>query len=196
MKRLFLVGILFSMYSGLFAQKLSVESVDVEKNSMVEIILVNEVEDDAVALQLNLVLPKKFAVDEASISKGGSFVNHDLEWRCVNDNSYLFVCYSPSNAMLSDGELLRIPVNVGEQEGAFACEVQSIRSSNVESVGKDAEALTFNINVFDPTGLSDIPVDGQKGLGVLYDLQGREVQQSQPAKHTIYILNGKKILMK
>ena len=196
MKVLFLLGFLFSLCSSLFAQKLSTESVDVDKNSTVEIVLVNEAVDDAVAMQFTLALPKELTVDESSISRGSDIEAHEMEWRRTNDNSFLFVFYNMDNEVLPSGELLRVPIQVGEQEDSYTCEVRSIRSSNVENTGSDAGALTFNINVSDPVGITTTPTDGRADSETLYDLQGRPVQPSQAAKHTIYILNGKKILTK
>ena len=193
MKGLFLLGFLFSLCSSLFAQKLSTESVDVDKNSTVEIVLVNEAVDDAVAMQFTLALPKELTVDESSISRGSAVEAHEMEWRRTNDNSFLFVFYDMDNAVLPGGELLRVPIQVGEQEDSYTCEVRSIRSSNVENVGNDAGALTFNINVSDPVGITT-PTDGQADSETLYDLQGRPIQPSQAVKRTIYILNGKKII--
>lgn len=180
----------------MLAQKLSVQSVDIEANSDVEIVLVNEVVDNAVALQLTLGLPNELVVDESSINRGSGIEEHQMEWRRTNDNSYLFVFYNMDNSVLSSGELIRVPVIVKATEGTYTCEVRSIRASDVENKGNDGESLTFNVNVTTPVGISKLNTNGLKEDETLYDLQGRAIQSSQASKRTIYILNGKKIVLK
>ena len=196
MKKIFISGLFILLCTNVFAQKISAPTIDIKQGSNVDIVLDNEASDNAVALQLTLVLPKTFTVYETTISKGTSIRDHNLEWRRVSDNTYLFVFYNLNNTPLPDGELLRIPIKVCDIPNSYECEVRSIRSSNEESVGTDAESLAFNINVTDPDGISDAATEEQKGDGIIYDLQGRKIQDPQPAKHSIYIINGKKVLYK
>ena len=196
MKKAFILGMVLLLCVSAFAQKISAPPIDIKQGSDVDILLGNEAVDNAVALQLTLVLPKTFTVYETAICKGKSIEDHKLEWRRISDNTYLFVFYDLNNTPLSDGELLRIPIKVCEVPGTYECEVRSIRSSNDESVGKDAESLTFDISVTDPDGISDATTDKPKSDGILYDLQGRKIEGSQPAKRSIYIINGKKVLYK
>ncbi|MBR3442076.1 MAG: hypothetical protein IKG96_00290 [Bacteroidaceae bacterium] len=178
------------------AQKLRVESVNVEKGTTVEIVFVNEVVADAVALQMTLALPAELSVDESAISKGTAMEDGQMEWRKTNDNSFLFVFYNQDNAALPDGELLRVPALVGGEAGTYACRVHTVRSANVESIRTDAESLEFRVNVSDAVGIADLPAEGQDSREVMYDLQGRPIRSPQAARHTIYIVDGKKILMK
>ena len=194
MKKFFIPVLLILLCTNAFAQKISVPTIEIKQGSDVDILLGNEAVDDAVAMQLTLVLPKTFTVYETAIGKGKSTVDHNLEWRRISDNTYLFVFYDLNNALLSDGELLRIPIKVCEQPGTYECEVRSIRSSNDESVGKDAESLAFDISVTDPDGISDATTVKPESDGTLYDLQGRKTGNSQPARRSIYIINGKKVL--
>ena len=196
MKKIFISGLFILLCTNVFAQKISAPTIDIKQGSNVDIVLDNEASDNAVALQLTLVLPKTFTVYETTISKGTSIRDHNLEWRRVSDNTYLFVFYNLNNTPLPDGELLRIPIKVCDIPNSYECEVRSIRSSNEESVGTDAESLAFNINVTDPDGISDAATEEQKGDGIIYDLQGRKIQDPQPAKRSIYIINGKKVLYK
>lgn len=196
MKKIFISGLFILLCTNVFAQKISAPTIDIKQGSNVDIVLDNEASDNAVALQLTLVLPKTFTVYETTISKGTSIRDHNLEWRRISDNTYLFVFYNLNNTPLPDGELLRIPIKVCDIPNSYECEVRSIRSSNEESVGTDAESLAFNINVTDPDGINDSATEEQKGDGIIYDLQGRKIQDPQPAKRSIYIINGKKVLYK
>lgn len=196
MNRIIASALLLILCSHVSAQKLSVESVDVEKNATVEIVFVNEAVDDAVAMQMTLALPEELSVDESAVGKGMAAEGQQMEWRKMNDNSYLFVFYSLDNAALSDGELLRVSARVGGEEGSYACRVHTVRSANAESIRTDAESLEFHINVSDAVGISELSADGLDSRDVVYDLQGRPARPSQACKHTIYIVDGKKMMIK
>ena len=198
MKRYYLFGLIMSLCSvATVAQKLSTSAIDIEASSNIEIVLANEAADNAVALQLSMTLPQGFEVSVASISKGSAMEGHDMEWRRIKDNTYLFVFYNLNNTPLPDGELLRIPVKACEQAGNYQCEVQSVRSSNAESVGKDAQSLTFDITVTEPEGIvSPNAQCSMLNVQSVYDLQGRAQPQTAPLTPQIYIINGKKILVK
>ena len=195
MNRILASALLLILCSHVSAQKLSVESVDVEKNATVEIVFVNEAVDDAVAMQMTLALPEELSVDESAVGKGMAAEGQQMEWRKMNDNSYLFVFYSLDNAALSDGELLRVSARVGGEEGSYACRVHTVRSANAE-IRTDAESLEFHINVSDAVGISELSADGLDSRDVVYDLQGRPARPSQARKHTIYIVDGKKMMIK
>ena len=200
MKKYYLFGLIMSLCNvASVAQKLSTSAIDVEASSNIEIVLANEAADNAVALQLSMALPQGFEVSVASISKGSAMEGHDMEWRRTKDNTYLFVFYNLNNTPLPDGELLRIPVKACEQAGTYQCEVQSVRSSNAESVGKDAQSLTFDITVTEPEGIISTEISNLNSQNSkIYDLQGRAHTHSShsPLTPQIYIINGKKILVK
>ena len=84
-----------------------------------------------------------------------------------------------------------------EQAGNYQCEVQSVRSSNAESVGKDAQSLTFDITVTEPEGVISTEISNLNSKNSkVFDLQGRDQPQTSDLKPQIYIINGKKILVK
>ena len=62
MKKAFILGMVLLLCASAFAQKISAPPIDIKQGSDVDILLGNEAVDNAVALQLTLVLPKTFTV--------------------------------------------------------------------------------------------------------------------------------------
>ena len=120
---------------------------------------------------------------------------HDFELRHLDGNSYLFVIYSMINWPLSNGNLLRIPVRVGNQVGEFECSVTAVRSANLNAQGKDEQSVTFNMTVVEPDAIQNVAV-GNENDEPLYDARGIKTDRFHAAKNTIYIVSGKKILIK
>lgn len=193
--KLLLTGFLYALCLNLSAQNISVKTVEAETDSWVDVILGNGNTDNSVAVQFNLTLPEGFEVNEESVSKEESMKVHDFELRHLDGNSYLFVIYSMINWPLSNGNLLRIPVRVGNQVGEFECSVTAVRSANLNAQGKDEQSVTFNMTVVEPDAIQNVAV-GNENDETLYDARGIKTDRFHAAKNTIYIVSGKKILIK
>ena len=99
------------------------------------------------ALQFNLTLPEGVTLDETNITKGSGASGHELVIRTLADGSRLFVLYNMDKAMLTNGELLRLPVSVGSVAGTKKGKITKIRTASTEAVSHAAVDAVFTITV-------------------------------------------------
>ena len=99
------------------------------------------------ALQFNLTLPEGVTLDETNITKGSGASGYELAIRLLADGSRLFVLYNMDKAMLTNGELLRLPVSVGSVAGTKKGKITKIRTASTEAVSHAAVDAVFTITV-------------------------------------------------
>ena len=185
---------LTAMVGSVSAQTLSIASIEVEAETQTELVVKCAGLGGMTALQFNLSLPEGITLDEAAITKGESANGHELSISTLDSGDRLFVLYSMNLDAIGEGELLRIPVNLGTEIGTFSGNLSTIRTASIadgEAVSHTVEDATFSIIVNETIGIEKIPASTTSGKP--YDLQGRKVQR--PTRG-IYIRDGKKIVVK
>ena len=91
---------------------------------------------------------------------------------------------------LYDYETILIMFNPAiEEAGTYTLNIPA--GSLKTDDGKECEAATFEFTVVVPTGIDGIEAEGEQ---TIYDLTGRKIETI--TKGGIYIVNGKKVLVK
>ena len=65
------------------------------------------------ALQFNLALPEGMSLAESDVTLGAATNGHTLNVETLDNGDHLFVLYNMDQNPFRNGELLRIPVQVG-----------------------------------------------------------------------------------
>lgn len=145
----------FAVVSSASAQTLSIASVQANVNAQTELVVSATGLSGITALQFNLSLPTGVTTDEANITKGSSAANHTLVVRNLANGSKLFVLYNTSNAAISDGTLLRIPVTMPADAATLTGGATTFRTATTAAVSSAGTAGDFTITVKNPITLTD-----------------------------------------
>ena len=157
-------------------------------------------EREYTAFQFDLYVPEGTDVTQMQLNTQ-RHQKHQLLYNMVEDGHYRVVALSTSNRSFNgnDGELLNISV-----EGLYNEEV-SIR--NIHFFTPDGSDYQFN-DILSVTSVATEITDKDftplnSHLSPLYDLQGRRIGNLSPItshpsslKQGVYIVNGKKVVMK
>lgn len=95
------------------------------------------------ALQFNLTLPQGITLDEAAITKGAAASGHELSISTLDGGDRLFVLYNMNLDAFQNGELLRLPITIGQNATSGNAQLTTIRFASKEAVstaGQDAVA--------------------------------------------------------
>ncbi|MBR6063386.1 MAG: hypothetical protein IKP54_04450 [Bacteroidales bacterium] len=126
-------------------QTLSVESIEVEAGG--EATLVVSVSGLAsTALQFNLNLPEGVTL-VGSNQLGDATNNHTLSVQTLDNGDHLFVLYSMNLNRFKDGELLRIPVSIGNNAKSGEGSLYTFRTATTDVVSYAHNNTTFTITV-------------------------------------------------
>ena len=121
---------------------------------------------DMTALQFNLDLPEGVTLADDAPTLGESASGHTLTVETLTSGDHLFVLYSMDMNTLKDGELLRIPVTVGNEAQTGEGRLYTVRSSTTESVSYVSENASFTVTVTEGQEeiSGDVNGDGQVGI--------------------------------
>ena len=149
------------------------------------------------ALQFCLSLPSGVTLTDDGEACGIEYKNiisgHKMSVLPLASGDYLVVLYNIYRYPFKDGALLTIPVTAGENGGTVSGSLYNVRMSTADAASYKCEDVLFNITVNAPvTGIDEVKTESGNVKG-FYDLQGRKVEN--PA-NGIYIVNGKKVLVK
>ena len=180
---------------GAMAQTLSVESVEVEKGKQAEIVVRASEVSDATALQFNLSLPKGFSLVENGATMGAASNGHLLIVETLGNGDHLLVIYSMDLKTFGEGELLRLPVTVGDTAGSFSGYITVFRTATAEAVSHTGADATFPIKVTDEATAIDASLNdnGKMINDSYYSIEGKKLN-GEPTQKGVYIVNGKKVV--
>ena len=187
-----IMAVLFLMATTITATAQSISIADFEARpgriKSVEI-NVNGV-SDMTALQFNLSLPAGFSIDIFDYVGATGDV---MSLQQLESDDYLVVIYNMYLKTFNDDLSLPIALTASETAGTFSGSIYNIRMSTPDAASYKCEDASFKVTVNAPeTGIDE--VKGENGeIKTIYDLQGRKVEN--PATG-IYIINGKKVLVK
>lgn len=109
-----------------------------------------------------------------------------------SDGTWRVLCSSMMNAVLTSGEVMRLPVKAaGLQYQQYNIAAENIVLSTLDAVRHEAAPTVAALNSNDINGIAD--VKAANGAQRVYDMQGRRVE---PTQKGIYIVNGKKVVVR
>ena len=149
------------------------------------------------ALQFCLSLPNGVTLASESEAYGIEYKNvyagHKMSIQPLASGDYLVVLYNIYRHPFRDGALLTIPVTADENGGTVSGSLYNVRMSTADAASYKCQDASFKVTVNAPeTGIDEVKGENGK-VKAVYDLQGRKVEN--PA-NGIYIVNGKKVLVK
>lgn len=185
---------LTAMVGSASAQTLSIAPIEAEAGAKAELVVTGAGLGGVTALQFNLTLPEDIILDEASITIGTAASGHELSVSTLDNGERLFVLYHMNLNVITDGELLRLPVTIGNDATSGLVALTKVRFATTEAVSiaaADADGLV--------TTIQSVRADGKAKAGndheATYTLDGRRTT-ARPAQRGLYIRGGKKVLVK
>jgi len=159
MKRLNIITTILAMIAAnSYAQNLSLANVEVLNGEETELV-VNLTEGTSMtALQFNLALPEDVTLSESEIILGEATDGHTLNVQTLDNGDHLFILYSMDLNVFKDGELLRIPVQVGSTATMSNGRLYTVRAATVGAISHRCDDAEFMLSVNGLLG--DINDDG------------------------------------
>lgn len=186
-----LTAVLMLFGVSVHAQKLSVSSIEAKAGEQATLTISLSNPSEATALQFNLQLPANVTINESGCTLGTSAKNHVVSVSRFDSGDYFFVLYNLDFQTFTDGTLLTVPVNIGQDAKSGNGALYTIRSSKSDAVSQQFEVTSFAVNVTnEAAAVKGIAVDG-KNSDAIYNLNGQQV--ASPLKG-IYIIGGKKVV--
>lgn len=177
------------------AQKLQVLPIIATAGEQTEIVIhADDLGTGVTALQFNLTLPEGITLDEAAITKGTAVSRHELSVSTLSSGERLFVLYHMNLDAIGNGELLRLPVTIGDDATSGNAALSKVRFATPEAVSiaaADADGLV--------TAIQHVQADDKAQAGkaheATYTLDGRRTT-TKPAQRGLYIRGSKKVAVK
>ena len=177
--------------SGAMAQSLKVADINTEAGWNETITVSVEGAAQMTALQFNLSLPEGFTL-AGDITLGSAAQGHTMSISPLASGDLLVVIYSLNQGTFADGALLTIPVIAAEDAASGEARLYTVRTATVDAVSRTLSNVAFAMNVAStPDGIEQLTTN-QSQL-TIYDLMGRRVEKAEKG---IYIVNGKKVVIK
>ena len=193
MKRrlLHLVVALMAFAATTMAQSLSVAPIEATPGTETTITVNIAGAAEMTALQFNLSLPEGFTL-AGDITLGSAAQDHTMSISPLASGDLLVVIYSLNQGTFADGALLTIPVIAAEDAASGEARLYTVRTATVDAVSRTLSDVAFAMNVAStPDGIEQLTTN-QSQL-TIYDLTGRRVEKAEKG---IYIVNGKKVVIK
>ena len=177
-------------------------SINAGEKKVVEVLLDNP-ERTFSSLQFDLCLPEGIEVvageDGRSVllSEDRRASQHSLLSAGIGDGSLRVLAYSGSKHEFSgnSGRVMAVTVQASPDlaDGVYELSLENIELATLDAISCTPASRSTMITVGGATGIGEVNIE-DSGSGVIYDLQGRRVEQiTSPG---IYIVNGKKVLVK
>ncbi|MBR4527703.1 MAG: hypothetical protein IKO71_04510, partial [Bacteroidaceae bacterium] len=118
-------------------QTLNITSIEAGKQAELAV-SIKDIDATMTALQFNLSLPKGMSLASNDVILGEATNNHSLDVETLENGDHLFVLYSMNLNTFHDGELLRIPVNIGNEATDGIANLYTIRFADTNAVSHSA----------------------------------------------------------
>ena len=141
---------LTAMVGSASAQTLSIASIKAEAGAQEELVVTGASLSGQTALQFNLSLPAGITLNEAAITKGAAASGHELSVSTLSSGDRLFVLYGMNLDTFKDGELLRIPITIGDNAKSGEGSLTTVRFATTEAVSNAGTDTKFNVTVQEP----------------------------------------------
>ena len=132
------------------AQTLSIASIEAEAGTQAELVVTGASLGGATALQFNLSLPAGITLNEAAITKGAAASGHELSVSTLSSGDRLFVLYGMNLDAIQNGELLRLPITIGQNAASGNAQLTTVRFASTEAVSTAGQDATAAITVRAP----------------------------------------------
>ena len=130
-----------------YAQTLSIAPIEAEAGAQAELVVTGESISNATALQFNLTLPEGITLNEAAITKGAAASGHELSVSTLDSGERLFVLYNMNLDAIGNGELLRLPITIGQNTTGGNAQLTTVRFASTEAVSTAGSNVSAAINV-------------------------------------------------
>lgn len=149
MKRIYSIIIaLMAICTSAMGQTVSVAPIEAETDTQAELVVtLSGVAAETTALQFNLNLPEGITLDETAITKSTAASNHVLDIRPLASGERLFVFYNTDKVLITDGELLRLPITTGSEAGTLSGNINQVRTAATDAVSHTATGGNFTITI-------------------------------------------------
>ena len=161
MKRVLIIMMVLAMITANSrAQSLSVANIEAQAGEETELVVsLNLVEGNTMtALQFNLALPEGMTMAESDVTLGAATKGHTLSVQTLANGDHMFVLYSMNLNPLENGELLRIPVKVGNVATSANGNLYTIRTATADAVSHTCADVSFTAKNYE---LGDVNGDGR-----------------------------------
>ena len=143
-------------------------------------------------LQFDLRLP-----DGIELVEGGAIAigkQHDALSQKRTDGTYRVICASMLNKELREGDVMRLQLKVvGTVMGDAEAVASEVVLSDVHAVRHEAASVKSSLNTDNVSGIEQIAIGESQTDDSVYNLSGQRVQKMEKG---IYIVNGKKVVIK
>ena len=129
------------------AQTLSVQDIEAKTGEQKTLTVSLSGASSATALQFNLQLPTGLTANTSGAALGAATNGHALSIQTLASGDLLCIIYSMDLKELKNGELLSIPVTVGNNEVNATGKLYTVRSSTAAAVSQKCSDANFNVTV-------------------------------------------------
>lgn len=134
------------------AQTLSVAPIEVDAGGEATLVVSASGLRYVSALQFNLNLPDDVTLAGSS-QLGDAASSHTLSIQTLDNGNHLFILYSMNLDNFKDGELLRIPISIGNNAKSGEGSFYTFRTAKTDVVSHAQNNTTFTITVKAPAAL-------------------------------------------
>lgn len=127
-------------------QTLSVAPIKVEAGSEATLVVSASGLSNVTALQFNLKLPEGITLAGNS-QLGSAESNHTLDVRPLASGDNMYVIYNLDKALLSDGQLIRIPVSASAEAQSATGSLYTFHTATTDAVSHELSDVAFTITV-------------------------------------------------
>ena len=153
-KRILAIIIAFvAIASSATAQTLSVSPIEVQAGQEAELVISVSGLRYVTALQFNILLPDGINLSASDCTLGTAASMHELDIRPLETGAYLFVFYHMDKTLITDGELIRIPLIVGSEATTSTGELNQFCTATADAVSHERPGRVFTITVKAPAEL-------------------------------------------
>lgn len=154
MKRIFYGALLALVSLSATAQTLSVQPIEAQAGAQTELVVSLSGATAMSALQFNLTLPEDVTAGD-NVTLGPATNGHTLSVQTLASGDRLFILYSMDLNTFREGELLRIPVNVGGEAQTGEGRLYTVRTASTEAVSQACSEVPFDVTVSERVSLDD-----------------------------------------
>ena len=140
------------------AQSLSVANIEAQTGEETELVVNLSEGTSMTALQFNLALPEGMTLAESDVTLGAATKGHTLSMQTLANGDHLFVLYSMNLNTFKSGELLRIPVKVGNVATSANGKLYTIRTATADAESHACADASFSAKNYE---LGDVNGDGR-----------------------------------
>ena len=152
---LYVMVFLTAIVNNVMAQRLSIASIEGWSGEQSEVVVNLSEGTNMTALQFNISLPDgvyltqwdKRGNHKFDITLGTAVGDHKLCVCPLLSGELLVVLYSMTQETFNDGELLRIPVTIGNKAGITQGLIHSTRGATPDIVSKECDGTSFSVTV-------------------------------------------------